>query len=953
MNFTNSIVEKSQIPRLVVLFAIKHKAIDFIRTIYWHLPDGVFDRAMSLPLAYWTGKHVTRSLSEVPRTIRSGQFLAIDSFAVVVALFHQNRLKYGASFLDALESTSWKDLDKLCLNRQSYCYSAAHQNLALVKFFFVRNHDVALPTNDNVAFHNAVRWDHRANSELLQFLYECNPDDINRRNSSGHTAVIIAIKYNNTNSLEFLIAKGTTQLHTPDFTGRLPLHFATSYSRREMVKMILNDSKSGLYDTFHAMSPIHIAASYGGLSFLELFLSMEPDLLNYRPNGIGTPINVAIKHGQLETVKYLKLKGAEINPEALSDAVSCEHVAICELLISYGCDVNGCEEELWKPMFRAAEKGNVVIGKMLVEAGAGIDLIEQGLKWTPLHFTAEFGHLEFARLLIESGSTLLNTGNAYNHTPLNIASYNGFDKLVEFFLEKGAQIEIEDVDGDTALTNAVAADSSKANTKVVEILLEHGANMHHVTKSGSNVFHRCCETGTLETLKFLLNRFGSESWNLLMMKDDENQTPYDMCVEKQWEDAKLVLIAHHGLWGIPDHLKFLVNELEKRKSEKNDFYVLNGHRNLELKTYDGIDVCGDRFVDEIEDKIEEFNANGCKVTKISFIGYSLGGLINRYVIGKLYVKGFFNNIKPESFLTIVTPHLGVRKKPGDPLGLIWNNTVGFFTLRTGHQIMVDDDDFAPLISDKEPLPILVAMCDPRGPFYKALKIFNKRLLFANTRNDYTSRFTTSAIESSNKFNKYKTVVPQPEKYPYIVSVDETAKRPGEWNVVQISLATLFTVFSPILVPVLLGYVSIRLMKRRIERLNEYKPSPITVSHDWLRNHFEKHPLVEIDETVQVTTEVSKSEKGEASEGDFPPSLTTIVVPYAPPTELPHLKSKVMTRQWMVETLNSVGWIKCFAGITYTNAHAAIVARAPEEHQPSYHVVEFIIEQFFSDSQENL
>ncbi|KAJ3122922.1 hypothetical protein HK098_002328 [Nowakowskiella sp. JEL0407] len=409
-----------------------------------------------------------------------------------------------------------------------------------------------------------------------------------------------------------------------------------------------------------------------------------------------------------------------------------------------------------------------------------------------------------------------------------------------------------------------------------------------------------------------------------------------------------LIVAHHGLWGVPGHLNYLLSEIEKLKAEKN-LYILNNHRNSELKTYDGIDVCGDRLVEQIEETILELEATGLKVTMISFIGYSLGGLINRFAIGKLYAKGFFELIKPLNFFTIATPHLGVKKKPGNAFSYVWNNSVGFFTLRTGLQFVLNDKDFPPLGADKEPLPLLLAMCDPRGPFYKALKLFSKRILFANTRNDFTARFTTSAIESTNKFKKYRTVVPNPEKYPYIVTIDEsTKKEPERWTMLGISYAALFTVLSPILVPFIVGFASYNLMKRRNYRLKEAPEIPL--ANDWVVNHFAEK--VEIEDATELNSETVipvTVERGEKpAEADSAAQMRTVIPPYKPPTQLPELKDSLACRQWMVDTLNSVGWTKCFAGITYTNAHAAIVARTPAMHEPSFHVIDFMIQEFFSE-----
>lgn len=46
--------------------------------------------------------------------------------------------------------------------------------------------------------------------------------------------------------------------------------------------------------------------------------------------------------------------------------------------------------------------------------------------------------------------------------------------------------------------------------------------------------------------------------------------------------------------------------------------------------------------------------------RISFIGASFGGLLARYVIGKLILNGIFNFIMPINYISLATPHLGIR-----------------------------------------------------------------------------------------------------------------------------------------------------------------------------------------------------------------------------------------------------------------------------------------------------
>lgn len=68
--------------------------------------------------------------------------------------------------------------------------------------------------------------------------------------------------------------------------------------------------------------------------------------------------------------------------------------------------------------------------------------------------------------------------------------------------------------------------------------------------------------------------------------------------------------------------------------------------------------------------------------KISFVSHSLGGLVARYAIGRLYkcettsdpsgINGKIAGLEPMNFVTVATPHLGSRgHKQVDGTSLLW------------------------------------------------------------------------------------------------------------------------------------------------------------------------------------------------------------------------------------------------------------------------------------------
>jgi hypothetical protein len=151
------------------------------------------------------------------------------------------------------------------------------------------------------------------------------------------------------------------------------------------------------------------------------------------------------------------------------------------------------------------------------------------------------------------------------------------------------------------------------------------------------------------------------------------------------------------------------------------------------KMLNGLDVAGDRAYDEIVKVIKDTT----KVYKISFIGCSLGGIIARYVVGKLlqasskftcdYVpKNAFliendRYIELNTYIALAVPNLGMARVlyTPDSWALSWIGPY-FSTMK---QMFVDNNTkgFMDSLFYNE--------------FIHGLTMFKKRLVFAPTEND--------------------------------------------------------------------------------------------------------------------------------------------------------------------------------------------------------------------------
>lgn len=208
--------------------------------------------------------------------------------------------------------------------------------------------------------------------------------------------------------------------------------------------------------------------------------------------------------------------------------------------------------------------------------------------------------------------------------------------------------------------------------------------------------------------------------------------------------AEHLLVLVHGLWGKPVHLTHLRETIEAEYGDKG-LHVLVPNSNAEYLTYDGIELGGERVTNEIEERIKELEEAGAKLSKISVLGYSLGGLVARYAIGLLYKNGIFDKLQPINFTTFATPHLGVRTPSTGFGGQFWNN-VGSKTLSTSGAQMFLADTFRD--SGK---PLLAVLADPDSIFIRGLRLFKKKSVYANTINDRSVPFYTSCISRTDPF----------------------------------------------------------------------------------------------------------------------------------------------------------------------------------------------------------
>ncbi|XP_058785258.1 putative lipase ROG1 isoform X1 [Vicia villosa] len=257
-----------------------------------------------------------------------------------------------------------------------------------------------------------------------------------------------------------------------------------------------------------------------------------------------------------------------------------------------------------------------------------------------------------------------------------------------------------------------------------------------------------------------------------------------------------LIIMVNGLIGSADNWKYAAKQFLKRYPY--DAIVHCSESNSSKLTFDGVDVTGDRLAEEVISVIKRHPS----VQKISFIAHSLGGLIARYAIAKLYERdiskelsqgnehcenhiskqdcperiyeGKIAGLEPINFITSATPHLGCRGHRQVPLFGGFRSLektasrFSWFLGKTGKHLFLTDGK-----NGKPPLLLQMVSDSEDMKFMSALRSFKRRIAYANIRFDQMVGWSTSSIRHRNELPKRRHLK-RHEKYPHIV-IEETAK----------------------------------------------------------------------------------------------------------------------------------------------------------------------------------
>jgi ankyrin repeat protein len=229
--------------------------------------------------------------------------------------------------------------------------------------------------------------------------------------------------------------------------GSTALHWAAHTNANETARLLIAAGANANATNRYGVTPLTLAATNGNAALTEALLAAGAD-----PNvtvGEGeTILMTAARAGNVQTIKALVAHGANVSAAeqwqgqtALVYAALQNHADAVQMLVELGADVNGRSKRLEFPDF-------------VFKTAGMIYAVQPVGSWTPLMYAARDGAIDAVRALADSGADL-NLVDPDGTTALTLAIINGHFDTAVALLEKGADPNVADKNGMTPLYAAV------------------------------------------------------------------------------------------------------------------------------------------------------------------------------------------------------------------------------------------------------------------------------------------------------------------------------------------------------------------------------------------------------------------------------------------------------------------------------------------------------------------
>lgn len=319
--------------------------------------------------------------------------------------------------------------------------------------------------------------------------------DVNKVAKSGGTAVMFAAGGGHNETTKFLIEKGAdvnvVVRATPDYI--------------EQVAKAIAEGKEDVEPHKDGVTALIVAAQGGHYGCVELLVKAGARV-DVKDDEELTPMLSAVKGNFFDVAQYLLEHGANPNDiyvdekqkthNLLLDAVVAGNTDLAILLINKGADITYTDTDGVSIVTQAAYQGQLEVVKALLAKNADINAANnEGIN--ALIAAASEGYLEVVQALLATGKADINSKDKDGTNALMAASVRGHKTVVKELIEKGAEVNAQNVDGHTALMFAY-----NGKNQVETLLDKYSDYMKEASDNSTQIIKEALQTH-IDVIDFL------------------------------------------------------------------------------------------------------------------------------------------------------------------------------------------------------------------------------------------------------------------------------------------------------------------------------------------------------------------------------------------------------------------------------------------------------------------
>lgn len=313
---------------------------------------------------------------------------------------------------------------------------------------------------------------------------------------------------------------------------------AAMNGHKEIVELLVHHGADINRQVGGVCTPILGAIGHGNVDVVEYLLITGVNL-DVTLDGFWDydPLELAAHEGHAEVVKLLLRHGVDPNKSsALALATSMGKLEATRVLLEAGASIERvCTRNQMDALFNAVDRGEATVVGLLIEYGANLESRDSD-GMTPLAYAAYFRRPEAAEVLLNHGANI--DALSQGLTALSFAIDEGKVPMVKLLLENGADLTITNEPLLLRILKSNRIHNQEADAAIVELLLYHGADPNCCDRKGRTPLFLATVKQKVDIMRVLLARGANPN------REDEEIDLLSWAFLKGHEDVVNMLLAY-------------------------------------------------------------------------------------------------------------------------------------------------------------------------------------------------------------------------------------------------------------------------------------------------------------------------------------------------------------------------------------------------------------------------